>query len=82
LETTNVETTSARHFVFTSSHDVFVPDNSNNPAEDYPDYFLLCILQWQNGTQVPMHPEEIKKEAGATYKYPPWHGPWSNKQTP
>jgi branched-chain amino acid transport system substrate-binding protein len=82
LETTNVETTSARHFVFTSSHDVFVSDNPNNPAEDYPDYFLLCIFQWQNGTQVPMHPEAIMKEAGATYQYPPWQGPWSSKQTP
>jgi branched-chain amino acid transport system substrate-binding protein len=82
LETTNVETTSARHFFFTSSHDVYASDNPNNPAEDNLDYFLMCYFQWQNGTQVPMHPEEIKKEAGATYKYPPWHGPWSNKQTP
>ena len=80
LETTNVETSSARHWVFTSSHDIMVgSDAPNNPAEDY---YLTMIFQWQNGIQVPMKPEQIMKEAGATYKYPPWSGPWSNKQTP
>ncbi len=77
LETTDVETTSAHHFKFTSSHDVFTPENRNNPAEDSLEYLLMGIFQWQNGTQVPMHPEQIMKEAGATYKYPPWKGPWS-----
>ena len=80
LETTNVETSSARHFVFTSSHDVMVGSGApNNPEEDY---MVMCIFQWQNGTQVPMKPEAIMKEAGATYKYPPWNGPWNHKQTP
>jgi len=80
LETTNVETSSARHFVFTSSHDVMVGSGApNNPEEDY---MVMCIFQWQNGTQVPMKPEAIMKEAGATYKYPPWNGPWNQKQTP
>ena len=75
LETTNVETSMARHFVFTSSHDVMVGSGSvNDPAEDY---MVQCIFQWQNGTQVPMRPEAIMKEAGATYKYPQWQGPWS-----
>ena len=75
LENTNVETSSARHFVFTSSHDVMVGSGApNNPAEDY---VVTCIFQWQNGTQVPVRPVEIMKEAGATYKYPPWQGPWS-----
>jgi len=80
LETVNVETTSARHFVFTSSHDVMVGSGSvNDPAEKYT---VMCIFQWQNGTQVPMRPEALMKEAGATYKYPPWYGPWSDNQTP
>ena len=80
LENTNVETSSARHFVFTSSHDIMIgSDAPNNPAEDY---FVVMMFQWQNGTQVPMRPEEIMKEAGATYKYPLWKGPWDNKQTP
>jgi branched-chain amino acid transport system substrate-binding protein len=80
LETTNVETSSARHFVFTSSHDVMVGSGApNSPAQDY---MVTFIFQWQNGTQVPVRPEEIMKEAGATYKYPLWVGPWDNKPTP
>jgi hypothetical protein len=50
-------------------------DTPNNPAEDY---MVMCIFQWQNGIQVPVKPEAIMKEAGATYKYPSWHGPWSD----
>jgi branched-chain amino acid transport system substrate-binding protein len=73
LEKTNVETSSARHFVFTSSHDVMV-GAINDPTADY---VVMCDFQWQNGTQVPVKPEAIMKEAGATYKYPTWQGPWS-----
>ena len=73
LETVNVETTSARHFVFTSSHDVMV-GAINDPTSGYS---VMCNFQWQNGNQVPVKPESIMKEAGATYKYPPWQGPWS-----
>jgi branched-chain amino acid transport system substrate-binding protein len=80
LEATNVETSLARHFVFTSSHDIMVGSGApNNPAEDY---MVVLIFQWQNGTQVPMTPQKIMKEAGATYKYPDWTGPWSKNQTP
>ena len=81
LETVNVETSLARHFVFTSSHDIMVGAGSvNNPAEDY---FVVCIFQYQaNKTIVPIRPEEFMKEANATYQYPPWEGPWTNKQTP
>jgi branched-chain amino acid transport system substrate-binding protein len=80
LETTNVEISTARHFVFTSSHDVLVgSDTPNNPSEDY---MVMMIFQWQNGKQVPVRPVEIMKEAGVTYTYPPWPGPWSNRQTP
>jgi branched-chain amino acid transport system substrate-binding protein len=80
LETTNVETSSARRWVFTSSHDIMIgSDTPNNPAQDY---YVVMMFQWQNGTQVPARPEQIMKEAGATYKYPAWYGPWDNKQTP
>jgi hypothetical protein len=75
LETTNVETSMARHFAFTSSHDVMFGSGApNNLAEDY---MVTLIFQWQNGTRVPVRPEEIMNEAGATYTYPPWLGPWS-----
>ena len=78
LETINVETSSARHFVFTSSHDGYVgAAGPNMPSADYP---LFCLFQWQaNSTQVPVYPKQIMEEAGATYQYPPWQGPWSNK---
>jgi branched-chain amino acid transport system substrate-binding protein len=80
LETTNIETSMARHFVFTSSHDPLVgSDTPNNPSDDY---MVQLIFQWQEGRQVPVRPFEIMKEAGATYKYPPWNGPWNNNQTP
>ena len=80
LENTDVETSCARHFVFTSSHDVLVGSGvPNNPAEDY---MVMCIFQWQSGTQVPVKPEAIMKEAGVTFKYPNWRGPWSNFPTP
>ena len=80
LEKTDVETSMARRFVFTSSHDVMIGlAGPNIPSEDY---LLVCLLQWQNGTQVPVYPKQVMDEAGATYQYPPWQGPWSNKQTP
>ena len=76
LETTNVETSAARHFIFTSSHDIMVGTGGpNNPEEDY---LLIMYFQFQeNGTLVPVKPEAIMKEVGATYKYPPWQGPWT-----
>ena len=75
LEATDVETSSARHFVFTASHDVMVGlESPNNPSEEY---LLTCYSQWQSGTQVPVYPESIVKEAGATYTHPSWEGPWS-----
>ncbi len=77
LETVDVETSSARHFTFTSSHDPMVGSGSiNDPAYKYR---VMCIFQWQNGTQVPMKPVEIMREVGATYKYPTWEGPWTKR---
>jgi len=74
LETVDVETSLARHFVFTSSHDIMIGEaGPNKPSEDY---FLICIFQWQNAELVPVYPKEIMEEAGATYKFPPWSGPW------
>lgn len=77
LETTNVETSTARHFVFTSSHGILygLPE----PGKPNMDYVLVCLFQWQNGTQVPVYPKEIMEEAKATFKYPPWQGPWTSK---
>jgi branched-chain amino acid transport system substrate-binding protein len=73
LETTSVETTDARDFVFTSSHDLMMGENPNNPDADY---MLAMLFQWIDGKQVPVYPEKIMEEAGATYTYPDWPGPW------
>jgi branched-chain amino acid transport system substrate-binding protein len=70
LEVTDVETSLARHFMFTSSHDVMYQSGGD------PSSFFF---QWQNGKQVPAYPEKIMEEAGATFKFPPWPGPWGTR---
>ena len=76
LETTDIETSTARRFVFTSSHDGYV--GAAGPNIPSADYLLVCLFQWQaNKTQVPVYPQQILEEAGATYQYPPWSGPWT-----
>lgn len=72
LETTIIETTNARNFAFTSSHDMMLGD-PNNPESDYP---IKLQFQWQNGELAPIFPKWLMEEAGATYQYPPWNGPW------
>jgi len=75
LESTAIETSEARRFVFSSSHDAMVGAGSvDDPAKDY---LVMCIFQWQNGTQVLVKPKSIMEETEATYTYPPWKGPWS-----
>ena len=73
LEETGVETSSARNFVFTSSHCTMMGENPNDPNYDYP---LVMLFQWQNGELVPVYPKNIMEEAEATYTYPDWSGPW------
>lgn len=70
LERTEIETSLARKLVFTSSHDVLV-------VKDSEDFWLFCLFQWQDGTQVPVYPPNIMDEAGVTYMYPDWIGPWN-----
>ena len=81
LEKTNVETSMMRHFVFTSSHDLMIGLTEPNviSSDNLPSF----MFQWQaNSTQVPVEPKQLMEEAGATYQYPDWTGPWNNKQTP
>lgn len=75
LEATDVETALARHFVYTSTHDIMV--GAAGPNKPMEDYLLVCLFQWQDGVQVPVYPKEIMEEVGATYKFPPWSGPWN-----
>jgi branched-chain amino acid transport system substrate-binding protein len=75
LEKTNVETSSTRRFVFTSSHDTMVGENPNDPEADY---MLVCYFQWQDGVQVLVYPQELMEATGVTYTFPDWPGPWDN----
>ncbi len=73
LEETSIETSADRNFAFTSSHDVMFGENLNDPEGDYR---VIIIFQWQDGKQVPVFPQKIMEEAGATYTFPDWPGPW------
>jgi branched-chain amino acid transport system substrate-binding protein len=72
LETACVETPNAKNFVFTTSHEMMLGD-PNDPDSDYP---IAMLFQWQNGEMVPIFPKRIMEEAGATYTFPDWPGPW------
>jgi len=73
LEETSIETSLARNFVFTESHATMMGENPNNPEDDY---MITILYQWVNGKQIPVYPQEIMEEAGATYTFPDWAGPW------
>jgi len=75
LEKTSIETSTVENFVFTKSHCSLTGENPNDPEADYR---LSMLFQWQNGELVPVYPKKIMEEAGATYLFPPWPGPWDN----
>ena len=75
LEVIDVETSSASHFKYTASHDLMIGENVNDPEGDY---LVVCSFQWQNGNMIPMAPNKIREDAGASYIYPDWPGPWDN----
>ena len=75
LEDTNVETSLARNFVFTSNHDVLYREGMLSNPDDYGHPSEL--FQWtENATLVPIYPKWLMEEAEATYTYPDWPGPW------
>jgi hypothetical protein len=49
-----------------------------DPNDRYEDYPSVMGFQWQDGVQVPVDPEKIMEEAGATYTFPDWPGPWDD----
>jgi branched-chain amino acid transport system substrate-binding protein len=75
LEETSVETANARNFVFSPSHGIMMGENPNDPDADFP---ISITFQWQDGKLVPVDPIKIMEEAGATYTFPDWSGPWDN----
>ena len=78
LESTNVETSMARNFVFTTSHDILF--STLAPQEHDEDHVMICMFQWQaNATQAIVGPEHLMQEIGNSYQYPSWEGPWSKQ---
>ena len=73
LEETDVETSLARRFVFTSSHDIMSVE-----GPEQKDYFFSATFQWQDGVLVPVYPIELMEEVDATYTFPDWPGPWDD----
>ena len=73
LEETSIETSSAKNFTFTKSHAVMMGSDPNDPEADY---MLDMLFQWQDGKLVPVYPKAIMEEAGTTYTFPDWPGPW------
>jgi branched-chain amino acid transport system substrate-binding protein len=73
LEETSVETSNARNWVFTPSHGLMMGENPNDPEAEYA---FAMYFQWQNGELVPVYPKKIMEEAGASYTFPDWPGPW------
>ena len=66
LEETDLYGTEGR-VVFTSSHNLMIGEGYREPP----------VFQWQeNGSRVPVYPRYIMEEAGATYIFPDWPGPW------
>ena len=75
LEETSIETTMAKNFVFTSSHDLMVGQGDINDPND--DHVLSTLFQWQSeGELAPIYPKQLMEEAGVTYTFPDWSGPW------
>jgi len=76
LETTEIETSHAKKFAFSKSHDILVGEiGLGNPDTEH---HFACLFQWQNGELVPVYPKSIMEEAGVTYTFPDWPGPWDN----
>jgi branched-chain amino acid transport system substrate-binding protein len=77
LEEIEVETTQARKFAFTSSHDVLKLEEFRGTPENYGH--IGGIFQWQeDGSRVPIFPKWLMDEANATITFPPWAGPWDD----
>jgi branched-chain amino acid transport system substrate-binding protein len=71
LEKTEIETSLAKKIAFTPSHDTLVTTVGE-------DYWVYCLFQWQDGQLVPVYPQENMIDAGVSYMFPDWSGPWDN----
>jgi hypothetical protein len=68
LEETEIENSLYKKFKFTSSHDHYLETGEGG-----------LMFQWQTGgIRAIVYPKELMEDAGVTYTYPPWSGPWDN----
>ena len=75
LESTNVETSMAGRFAFTSSHDILIGEAGMATIGEA--HMLFSVWQWQGAELVPVFPDKLRIDAGVTYRYPSWNGPWN-----
>jgi hypothetical protein len=69
LEQSEVTNSLEENFRFTANHDHYFESFNATAAN--------MMFQWQaGGVMAIVYPEAIMEETGATYKYPPWAGPW------
>jgi branched-chain amino acid transport system substrate-binding protein len=77
LEEIEVETTAARKFTFTSSHDILYQEAMISNPDDYGP--IGSLFQWQeDGSLIPIYPKWLMEEAEATITFPDWPGPWDD----
>jgi hypothetical protein len=80
LEEIDVETTQARKFAFTSSHDTLYTEETVLDNSDQYGH-IKSSFQWlEDGLLVPIYPKWLMEEAGVTYTFPDWPGPWDDSQ--
>jgi ABC-type branched-subunit amino acid transport system substrate-binding protein len=77
LETINIDPDMSSDFRFTSDHDIYV--DTSGMMNLAKTTMLYIVVQWQNGVQVPIFPDSLRKAVGGTLQYPLWQGPWSTK---
>jgi len=65
------ETSRFKNMKFSSSHDLLL-------KESEIDFWGPMRLQWQDGNVIPVFPTWVMEEAGASYIFPDWSGPWDD----
>ena len=77
LEESHIETSLTRSFRFTPNHDVYYREGMLSDPDE--DGFISALFQWQDEqTLVPIYPKQLMEEAGSSYIFPDWSGPWDN----
>ena len=72
LEETSIKTILSNDFRFTSNHDLLITKLWD------PETTSSVVFQYQNESElIPIYPPVRREEAGASYIFPEWDGPWN-----